>query len=145
MVKIEWNCSQVKESTKRLIDRPELVRAECCDMSTMAQECFQVVTLDARNKFIDRHMVTLGLVDSSLVHPREVFRPAISDGACSVVLVHNHPSGDPTPSAEDLKVTRQLVEAGKVIGIKVIDHVVIGRGDKPFVSLLEKGLANFNP
>ncbi len=145
MVKVEWDCAQVKEPTKKVLNSPDLVRLECRDMATMAQESIQVLTLDTRNKLIDRHMVTLGLVASSLVHPREVFRPAIADGASSVVLVHNHPSGDPTPSAEDLKVTRQLVAAGKIIGIEVLDHIVIGRGETPFISLREKGLANFNP
>lgn len=144
MIKLEWNCSQVKEPTSVMVIGPEIVRGICCDLSTLAQESMQIITLNARNRMIDRHMISLGLVDASLVHPREVFRPAIMDGACTIVLVHNHPSGDPTPSVEDLRVTRQLVEAGKVIGIKVTDHVVIGRGEHSYVSLREKGLANFN-
>jgi DNA repair protein RadC len=143
MIKLEWNCSQVKEPTTVAVIGPEIVRGICCDMSTLAQESMQIVTLNARNRMIDRHMITLGLADASLVHPREVFRPAILDGACTIVLVHNHPSGDPSPSAEDLRVTRQMVEAGRVIGIKITDHVIIGRGDRPYLSLREKGLANF--
>jgi DNA repair protein RadC len=143
MIKIEWNCSQVKEPTTVCVHSPDIIRGICCDMSTLAQESMQIVTLNARNRMIDRHMITLGLADASLVHPREVFRPAIMDGACTIVLVHNHPSGDPSPSAEDLRVTRQMVEAGRVIGIKITDHVIIGRGQTPYVSLREKGLANF--
>ena len=74
----------------------------------------------------------------------EAISPAISDSASAVILVHNHPSGDPTPSAEDLRVTRQLVDAGKVVGIRVLDHIIIGRGETPHCSLREKGLATFD-
>ena len=143
MVEIKWNMSQVKESKDLLICEPKTVRAECCDMSTMAQESFQILTLNPKSKLIDRHLITLGLADSSLVHPREVFRPAILDGASSIILVHNHPSGDPTPSVEDIRITRQLIEAGNILGIKILDHIVIGRGSTPFISLRENGLANF--
>jgi len=113
-------------------------------MSTMAQECMTVVTLDNKNKMIDRHLVGMGLIDQCPVHPREVFRPAISDGAKSIVLCHNHPSGDPTPSMDDIRVTRQLIEAGKILGISVLDHVVIGRGNNPFKSMRETGLCDFS-
>jgi len=91
-------------------------------------------------------MVTPGLADASLVHPREVFRTAIENTASAMVLVHNHPSGDSTPSAEDIRITRQLIEAGKIIDIKVIDHVVIGRstnGSPAFLSMRESGLCAF--
>ena len=81
------------------------------------------------------------------MHPREVFRKAIRESSASVVLAHNHPSGDPTPSAEDVRITRQLVEAGRVIDIKVLDHVVLGRlsadRDRAYVSLREEGLVDF--
>jgi DNA repair protein RadC len=143
MIKINWNAAQVKEPTAKYITTPDRVRAECCDMSTLAQESMHILTLNARNKMIDRHMITLGLADSSLIHPREIFRAAITDGASTIVLVHNHPSGDPSPSAEDLRVTRQMIEAGRIIGIHVTDHVIIGRSETAFVSLREKGLANF--
>jgi len=124
----------------------------CADIANLAQESFHVISLNAKNIMINRHMITLGLVDSAPVHPREVFRPAISDSASTVVLVHSHPSGDPTPSTEDLKVTRQLIEAGNILGIKVIDHVIIGRvqtatpGDPrrpPYLSIRESGLCAF--
>jgi DNA repair protein RadC len=94
----------------------------------------------------------LGLVDASLIHCREAYRAAIRDGASSIVLIHNHPSNDPTPSAEDMRITRQLVEAGKILDIKVLDHVVIGRAVEPtdeqpgrpaFFSLRESGLCSF--
>ncbi len=91
------------------------------------QEEFHIVTVDTKLQPIARHQITVGTLDASLVHPREVFRPAIRDSAASVLLVHNHPSGDPTPSSEDRAVTDRLKRAGDIIGIKVLDHVVVGK------------------
>lgn len=91
------------------------------------QEQFHVVTMTTKNKPIGAHLVTQGTLDSSLVHPREVFRPATRDAAASVLLAHNHPSGDPTPSKQDLEVTERLEEAGKLLGIDVLDHIVMAR------------------
>ncbi len=91
------------------------------------QEEFHIVTLDTKHKPIRTHRITVGTLDASLVHPREVFRPAIQDAASAVILVHNHPSGDPTPSREDHQVTNQLTDAGKLIGIQVLDHIVVAR------------------
>ena len=89
------------------------------------QEEFHIVTLDTKHKPIRTHRITVGTLDASLVHPREVFRPAIRDAASAVLLVHNHPSGDPTPSREDHQVTEQLTEAGKLLGINVLDHIIV--------------------
>tara|TARA_R110002049_G_scaffold4601_4_gene31841 strand:- start:68553 stop:69497 length:945 start_codon:yes stop_codon:yes gene_type:complete len=91
------------------------------------QEEFHIVTLDTKHKPIRTHRITVGTLDASLVHPREVFRPAIRDAASAVILVHNHPSGDPTPSREDHQVTNQLTEAGKLIGITVLDHIIVAK------------------
>ncbi len=102
------------------------------------QEEFWAVYLDTQNRVISERCVTVGLLNSSLVHPREVFAPAIAHAAASVVLAHNHPSGDPDPSPEDLEVTWQLVESGRLLGIPVRDHIVIGDGR--YISLLERGL-----
>jgi DNA repair protein RadC len=138
---------QVRESSNELVRTPEDAARVCADLQGLAQESFHVLTMNSRNRVINRHMVSLGLVDSCCVHPREVYRPAILDGASGIIVVHNHPSGDPTPSAEDLRVTRQLVEAGKVMGIAVLDHVIIGRNSEPgksFISLRESGLCNFS-
>ena len=99
------------------------------------QEEFHIVTLDTKNQVIDTHQITVGTLDASLVHPREVFRPAIKDAASSTILVHNHPSGDPTPSPEDIAVTRRLTDSGKLLGIDVLDHIVLGR--KSSVSIQE--------
>jgi DNA repair protein RadC len=98
---------------------------------------FYLITLNARARVIDVHEVTRGTLTASLVHPREVFRVAIADGAAAIIVAHNHPSGDPTPSADDRMATRQLVEAGNIIGIPVADHVVLG--DR-YVSFVESSL-----
>ncbi len=91
------------------------------------QEEFHIVTLDTKHQPIATHRITVGTLDASLVHPREVFRPAIRDAAAAVLLVHNHPSGDPTPSREDHQVTERLTEAGKLLGIQVLDHIIVAR------------------
>lgn len=92
------------------------------------QEEFHTLLLDAQHGVIREVLVTRGILDASLIHPREVFRPALEAGAAALVLVHNHPSGDPTPSVEDRAVTRQLAEAGRTLGVPVLDHVVVGDG-----------------
>jgi len=101
-------------------------------------EEFHVAILDAQHRLERDVLITRGLLNSSLVHPREVFREAIAERAAAVILVHNHPSGDPTPSAEDRAVTEQLVAAGRLLDIPVHDHVIIGRGR--YVSFAEAGL-----
>lgn len=89
------------------------------------QEEFHAVTLNTKHRMIGSHRITVGTLDASLVHPREVFRPAIRDAASAVLLAHNHPSGDSTPSREDIAVTDRLTDAGKLIGINVIDHIIL--------------------
>ena len=101
-------------------------------------EEFHVAVLDAQHRLERDVLVTRGILNSSLVHPREVFREAIAERAAAVILVHNHPSGDPTPSADDRAVTTQLVAAGRLLDIPVHDHVIIGRGR--FTSFAETGL-----
>lgn len=91
------------------------------------QEEFHIVTLDTKLQPIKRHQITVGTLDASLVHPREVFRAAIRDAASAILLVHNHPSGDPTPSRQDREVTDRLKASGEVIGISVIDHVIVAK------------------
>lgn len=94
----------------------------------LRQEEFHALLLDSQHRVLRDVVVTRGILDASLIHPREVFRPAILETAAAVILVHNHPSGDATPSAEDRAVTRQLREAGRAMGIPVLDHVVVGDG-----------------
>lgn len=100
-------------------------------------ERFLVVLLDARHRVIRWEVVSQGTLTASLVHPREVFRPALRDAAAAVVLVHNHPSGDPTPSREDREVTARLARAGELLGVQVLDHVVVA--ERGFRSLREEG------
>jgi len=102
------------------------------------QEEFWVLYLDVQNQILVERCLTIGLLNASLVHPREVFAPGIAAGAASLILAHNHPSGDPEPSPEDIAVTCQLVESGRLLGIPVRDHVVLG--DRTYVSLSERGL-----
>jgi DNA repair protein RadC len=100
-------------------------------------ETFGLLALDARRRLKHEAVVSVGCLTSSLVHPREVFREAVTARAAALVLFHNHPSGDPEPSAEDLALTRRLVSAGTLLGIEVLDHLVLGAGR--FVSLKERG------
>ena len=95
----------------------------------LPQEEFHALLLNTRHRVLREVAVTRGILDASLIHPREVFRLAVIEGAAGVILVHNHPSGDPTPSAEDRAVPRQLTEAGRALGIPVLDHVVVGDGE----------------
>lgn len=112
------------------------------------REVFWVLLLDIKSRLMAPPCeVSKGTLNSSLVHPREIFKPAIQHSAANVILAHNHPSGDPSPSAQDIKVTRHLIEAGRTMEIKVLDHVIIGRktreGVDDFLSLRESGLVVF--
>jgi DNA repair protein RadC len=104
---------------------PEDVLGRVSDLVRARREHFVVLLLNARHEFQSRETVSIGSLNASIVHPREVFLPAIVQSAASVVLVHNHPSGDPEPSEEDLSITRRLVEVGDLVGIGVLDHVVV--------------------
>lgn len=107
-------------------------------MEDLPREVFRVALLDAQNGLLRDRVVSEGTLSASLVHPREVFKPAILEAAASVILLHNHPSGDPTPSREDVRLTRQLVECARLLDLRVHDHVIVGRGR--FVSLAERGI-----
>lgn len=127
------------EQKKYTIDSPRaLVKAIRALIKDKAKEHFKLVLLDSRNKIIDITNVSTGTLNANLVHPREIFKDAISHNTAAVILCHNHPSGDPEPSEDDLKITKQLVEAGKIMGIEVLDHIIIGQ--KSFTSFKEKGL-----
>jgi len=112
------------------------------DAADSPVEMFAVFHLNAQNHVIGWEVVTRGLLDCSLIHPREVFRSAIVRNAAALIVAHNHPSGETEPSPEDLKVTRQLAEAGQTLGIPVLDHIIIGH-DERFSSMAGRGvLAN---
>ena len=103
------------------------------------REVFAVLALDARNRAIGSNVVSIGTLTASIVHPRETFKFGILSGAASIALAHNHPSGDPTPSQDDVDLTRRMVEAGRLVGIEVIDHLVVTL-DGDWASLKELGL-----
>jgi DNA repair protein RadC len=114
----------------------EEVYASCSDLLRLPQENVVAFYLDVRNRSLARETISIGTVSASIVHPRDVFRAAIIGNASSLILAHNHPSGDPTPSSADLTVTRRVVRAGETMGIKLLDHVVCGT--RGFVSLKER-------
>ena len=107
-------------------------------MEDLMREVFRIALLDAQNGLLRDRVISQGTLSASLVHPREVFKPAILESAASVILLHNHPSGDPTPSREDIRLTRQLVECARLLDLRIHDHLVIGHGR--FVSLAERGI-----
>lgn len=111
------------------VNTPEQVAAICADMRGLDREAFEVLCLSTKNKLLARVHVSLGSLNASICHPREIFKSSIVANAASVVLVHNHPSGDPTPSGADCQLVRRLCRAGEVLGIEVIDSVVLGGGD----------------
>jgi DNA repair protein RadC len=121
------------------IGGPRDVYERCAPgMRDLPQEEFRVLLLNTQHSVMGEVVITRGTLDASLVHAREVFRPAIAESAAAVILVHNHPSGEPAPSADDRAVTTQLVQCGRLLGITVLDHVIIGDGR--YVSFVESGL-----
>ncbi len=126
---------------EQVLNRPEIILAHFQhQLSGLAVEKFWVLCLNRKNRLLKQVEVTSGTATSSLAHPREVFREAIRHGATAVVCVHNHPSGDPAPSAADVQVTRQLREAAKAVDIDLLDHVIIGR---PTADPLGRGFYSF--
>ena len=115
-----------------------VVKAIRASIKDKAKEHFKLILLDTRNKIIGISTISIGTLNASLVHPREIFKEAIIHNSASVVLAHNHPSGDPEPSEEDLTITKRLVDSGKILGIEVIDHIIIGKTN--FFSFKERGL-----
>jgi DNA repair protein RadC len=127
------------DGEKTLVGTPEeVVRTVQGRLKRKKKEYFLVLSLDTKNQLIKVSEVSIGSLDTSVVHPREVFKEAISASAASVILVHNHPSGDPQPSDDDVKLTKRLAETGEIVGIAVLDHIVVG--ENRFVSLKREGL-----
>ncbi|HHV27486.1 JAB domain-containing protein [Anaerosalibacter bizertensis] len=108
------------------------------EMRYLKKEHFRIAILDTKNHIIAIEEISIGNLNSSIVHPREVFNIAIRRTANSIILIHNHPSGDPTPSREDINITNRLIEAGNIIGIKVLDHIIIG--DNRYLSFRERNI-----
>lgn len=110
-----------------LSDAKEVARRARANVKDWRKECFLTFYVDSRNRHMGGDEVSVGSLDTTLAHPREVFERAIRAGAAGVIVVHNHPSGDPTPSDDDIRLTRRLTEAGKILGIRLLDHVVVCR------------------
>ncbi|MEK7496699.1 MAG: DNA repair protein RadC [Patescibacteria group bacterium] len=128
---------------ERLSKKSEIISAEeiwklCLDIRDSKKEHFMAFYLDTQNYLIERQIISIGTLNASLVHPREVFEPAIKHSAAAIIVAHNHPSGNTEPSPDDIEVTKRLVEAGKILGIDILDHVIITKDS--FISLKEKGL-----
>ena len=112
----------------------------CWPRTTTTANTFWVIFLNAQNHYTGHHLVSTGSLSASIVHPREVLGPALREGAAHLILVHNHPSPDPTPSKEDIALTRHLAEGARLLGIRLHDHVIIGNGSGQWVSLAQRGL-----
>ncbi len=130
-----------KYELPRAIMNPEDAYKAITDITSVeeeAQEVFGILILNTKNKIVAVHEVSRGTLNSSLVCPREVFKPAVLHNAAAIICFHNHPSGDPEPSKEDIRTTKRLVEAGEIMGIKIFDHIIVG--DDGYVSLKERGV-----
>ena len=123
-----------------LILEPKDVWKELKDIRDNKKEHFVIFYLDSRSQEIKREIISVGSLNANLVHPREVFEPAVRNLAAQFVIAHNHPSGNPEPSKEDLEITQKLVESGKILGIEMVDHIIVSKDS--FVSLREKGVIN---
>jgi DNA repair protein RadC len=127
------------EKPRPILKSPEDVIGEVrSQLKGKKKEHFLVLCLDTRNRLINRRLVSTGSLDTSIVHPREVFKEAVSSCAASVIFAHNHPSGDPEPSKEDIELTKRLARAGEIVGIDVLDHIIVC--DEGFVSLKARNL-----
>jgi DNA repair protein RadC len=132
-----------EERQSLTIDSPEAIADLCCEMRFLDRECLRVVLLNAKQHLIQVCTVSQGSVNESLGHPREIFKPVITHSAYSFILVHNHPSGDPAPSDADLRLTRRINEASRILQINLLDHVIIGSpalGHSGYFSFKESGV-----
>ncbi len=133
--RIASSASQNKVFIHSPADVSKLVMEE---LRYLKQEHFKILMLNIKNRVLKQNSITIGTLNASIVHPRDVFSEAIRIKCASIILVHNHPSGDPEPSQEDIEVTKRLVESGKILGIDVLDHIIIGEGK--YISLKEIGI-----
>jgi DNA repair protein RadC len=128
------------ERKVRVTNPQDLVSLFQPRLQHLRKEIFKVVLLDTKHQILKDVTVSEGTLSASLVHPREAFLPAIKESAAAVIFLHNHPSGDPTPSAEDKELTQRLMEVGRLVGIGVLDHVIIGTGSPGYMSFRDAGL-----
>lgn len=127
-----------KGKKSRFVVSPKEIWEEMKDVRGGKKEHCFIFYLDVRNQIIKRELISIGTLNASLIHPREVFEPAVKFTAAQIILSHNHPSGDSSPSDEDIKLTKRLIEAGKILGIEIIDHVIVS--DRGFTSMKDKAL-----
>ena len=127
-----------KDEKKMITCTDDVVNLLSYDMSFMSEEHFKVILLNTKNVIIDIELISIGTINTSLVHVREVFKNAIKKNANTIILTHNHPSGDSKPSDQDKSLTKRLVEAGELLGIKVLDHVIIGKDN--YFSFMEENM-----
>lgn len=121
------------------VDSPSVISELLMEeMKYLKKEHFKIAILDTKNQIISIENISIGNLNASIVHPREVFNIAIKRSANSIILIHNHPSGDPTPSTEDINITHRLIDAGNIIGIKVLDHIIIG--DNKYISFKQRNI-----
>ncbi|MFZ2770070.1 MAG: DNA repair protein RadC [Minisyncoccia bacterium] len=130
---------QVSEKLERYTS-PNMVFNTCRDMANLDREHFVVLHLDGKNRVTAKETVSIGSLNQAIVHPREVFKAAVHNGSAALICVHNHPTGDPEPSTEDLAITWRLCQAGDIIGIKVLDHIIVGQS--AYFSFAENGHMN---
>jgi len=128
----------LKDKKAEIYLEPKEIWEELKDLRDHRKEHFVIFYLDSRNQEIKREIISVGSLNANLVHPREVFEPAVRNLAAQIILAHNHPSGDPEPSEDDLLLTKKLVESGKILGIEVSDHIIVAKDN--FFSFKNKGI-----
>ena len=127
----------VEEPKRKICSPKDVYTLMYPKMREQKKEKFITLCLDTKNQILKEEVISVGSLNASIVHPREVFKSALMESSASVIMIHNHPSGDPSPSREDIMVTEKLVEGGKLLGIDVLDHIIIGDGR--YVSLKDEG------
>ena len=118
---------EVNDTSSPTISNAKDAVAQLTDLRDLKKEHFVVLYLNARNQLVHKETVSIGTLNANLVHPREVFEPAIKHSAANIIVAHNHPSGDSKPSEDDLEITKRLTEAGKIMGIEIADHIIVAK------------------
>lgn len=136
---MELKILQIREATGETITSTQAIADLMAEESKADRECFWVLHLDSKLQIIEKELVAVGILSAAYIHPREVFKKAIINSACSIITVHNHPSGDPWPSTQDSDIWRILVEAGKLLGIRVEDNLIIGPSGKFYSDKTTRG------
>lgn len=133
-----FNTLKATSNIKKITKPEDVASMLINEMRNLKQEILKLLVLDTKNKIIKIKDIFRGTLNSSIVHPREIYSEAIKSGGASIIICHNHPSGDPSPSDEDINITLRIKECGNIIGINLLDHIIVG--DKKYISLKEKGI-----